>query len=141
MMSFLPKHQKSGILAGIYLVNTCTASLPLMYQWLAANVAGHTKRPLAMGIATAAFGLAQTIGPQTFQAKDAPQYMPARITILVTLSFSALSIAGLALYYALENKRRDRAHGKMNNSDVDLTDDEKWSNMTDRQNTSFRYVL
>ncbi|KAF2155937.1 MFS transporter [Myriangium duriaei CBS 260.36] len=138
LMSFMPRKNKAGILAGIYLVNTCTATLPHIYQWTASNIAGHTKRPIAMGFVTAAFGIASLIGPQTFRAKDAPLYQPARLTVLVTLSFAALLTAGLALYYAWENRRRDRTHESIV---MGSDEEEKWGNLTDRQNPAFRYVL
>ncbi|PSK46205.1 hypothetical protein B9Z65_5173 [Elsinoe australis] len=135
LMSFMPRSHKSGILAGIYLVNTCTATLPHIYQWTAANIAGHTQRPVAMGLVTAAFGIASTIGPQTFQARDAPLYQPARLTVLTTLSVGAVLTGFLGLYYHFENKRRDK-----NGAPTCMTEAERWGNLTDRENYSFRYV-
>ncbi|GAM83515.1 hypothetical protein ANO11243_015030 [Dothideomycetidae sp. 11243] len=139
LMSFMPRTHKSGILAGIYLVNTCTATLPHIYQWTASNIAGHTKRPIAMGFITAAFGIASLIGPQTFRAKDAPLYQPARLTVLITLSCGAILTAGLALYYRIENKKRDDQQQK--SGDVGANEQETWGNLTDRQNPAFRYVV
>ncbi|KAG8629553.1 hypothetical protein KVT40_003418 [Elsinoe batatas] len=135
LMSFMPRTQKSGILAGIYLVNTCTATLPHIYQWTAANIAGQTKRSVAVGFVTAAFGVASTIGPQTFQARDAPLYQSARLTVLTTLSAGAVLTALLAVYYKRENRRRDRL------STTGPGEAERWGNMTDRENLSFRYIF
>ncbi|KAF2147957.1 allantoate permease [Myriangium duriaei CBS 260.36] len=138
LMTFMPRKHKSSILAGIYLVNTCTATLPIIYQWTAANIAGHTKRPVAMGFVTAAFGIASLIGPQTFRAKDAPLYQPARLTVLITLCFSAALTAGLAGYYTFENKRRDREGAQ---GEGKAEDELMWGNLTDKQNPAFRYVI
>ncbi|PNS20656.1 High-affinity nicotinic acid transporter [Sphaceloma murrayae] len=136
LMSFMPRSQKSGILAGIYLVNTCTATLPHIYQWTAANIAGHTKRPVAIGLVTAAFGVASTIGPQTFQARDAPLYQPARLTVLTTLCAGAALTGLLGLFYRRENTRRDAVGGSEGPADA-----ERWGNLTDKMNAKFRYVL
>lgn len=37
----------------------------------------------------ASFALANIVGPQTFQARDAPAYLPAKITILVVAALAA----------------------------------------------------
>ena len=136
-MSFVPIRLKGGLLAGIYLINTVTAMLPVVYHWMAANVAGHTKRPFAMGFVSAGFALGNLIGPQTFQAKDAPDYTPARVTVLATLVAGALMSVLIYLYYRVVNAQRD---GRAQARPDDLGVDEKWGNLTDKENRSFRYV-
>lgn len=108
-MSFLPAHNRAGLLAGIYLANAITATLTIIYQWTASNVAGQTKRVAAMALIAGSFGVGNIIGPQTFQAKDAPQYVPAKIAILATQAGGALFAAVLFLYYFWANKRKGRA--------------------------------
>jgi MFS family permease len=44
LMAFLPKTNKAGLLIGNYLTNCIGATLPLLYSWVAANYAGHTKK-------------------------------------------------------------------------------------------------
>lgn len=44
LMAFLPEDQKVGKLIGNYLTNTIGSSLPLLYSWVSANYAGHTKK-------------------------------------------------------------------------------------------------
>jgi MFS family permease len=44
LMAFLPESNKAGKLIGNYLTNCIGASLPLMYSWVGANYAGHTKK-------------------------------------------------------------------------------------------------
>ena len=78
-MSFLPTSNKSGILAGIYLVNAVVAPLTIFYAWTAANFAGATKRAFAAALVSGSFSLGNIIGPQTFQARDAPEYRPAKL--------------------------------------------------------------
>ncbi|GAB7339551.1 hypothetical protein MBLNU457_6161t1 [Dothideomycetes sp. NU457] len=137
LMSFVPPNLKGGLLAGIYLINTVTAMLPVIYQWIAANVAGHTKRPFAMGFVSAGFALGNVVGPQTFRAQDAPDYTPARVTLLAVLVAGALVGVLVYLYYRIVNARRDRRdQTRFDDSGID----EKWGNLTDKENRSFRYV-
>jgi MFS family permease len=44
LMAFLPESNKVGKLIGVYLTNCIGASLPLLYSWVGANYAGHTKK-------------------------------------------------------------------------------------------------
>lgn len=44
LMAFLPAGNKAGKLIGNYLTNAIGSILPLLYSWVAANYAGHTKK-------------------------------------------------------------------------------------------------
>ena len=44
LMAFLPDNARAGKLIGNYMTNAIGASLPLVYSWVAANFAGHTKK-------------------------------------------------------------------------------------------------
>lgn len=51
LMAFLPEEDQVGKLIGNYLTNVIGASLPLLYSWVAANYAGHTKKVSAFALA------------------------------------------------------------------------------------------
>ena len=143
LMSFLPSskthHDKGGLLAGIYLINFIVATLIIIYQWTASNVAGHTKRVFAMALISGSFSVGNIIGPQTFQAKDAPQYIPAKITVLATQGAAALVTFVLFCYYRWANMQKDKKQGALDNTtgeDKEL----RWDNLTDKENSAFRYV-
>ncbi|KAJ5162502.1 hypothetical protein N7492_007894 [Penicillium capsulatum] len=136
LMSFLPKSNKAGVLIGIYLVNAIVATLPILYQWTMANCAGHTKRAFASALVAGSFSVGNIIGPQTFQARDAPEYHPAKIAVLATQAASAVLSAVLFGYYLWENRRRDRNQGPVDES---IVDEVKWAGLTDKENPSFRY--
>ncbi|KAI9892306.1 MAG: hypothetical protein M1814_001505 [Vezdaea aestivalis] len=143
LMSFLPKGNKAGLLAGIYLVNAVVATLIIIYQWVASNCAGQTKRVVASSLISGAFSIGNIIGPQTFQARDAPQYRPAKISVLATQAAAACLTAVLFLYYVWANKKKSRVDGlSVQESGEPRADTEsrRWANLTDKQNTSFRYV-
>ncbi|EAW08963.1 putative MFS transporter [Aspergillus clavatus NRRL 1] len=142
LLSFLPKHNKAGVLIGIYLVNAVVATLPILYQWTTANCAGHTKRAFASALVAGSFSVGNIIGPQTFQARDAPDYRPAKIAVLATQAGASVLSVVLFLYYVWENKRRDRQQSvTANGGEEQLAQDEtKWAGLTDRENKNFRYV-
>ena len=137
-MSFLPATNHAGLLAGIYMVNVIVPTVIINYQFTAANVAGHTKRAFSTVLAAFAFGVGNIIDPQTFQARDAPLFIPAKITVLVTQGCSAVLAVVLFAYYKWTNTRRDRTAAVTD--EIHESTASKWSNLTDKQNKSFRYV-
>lgn len=139
-MSFATKSQGAQ-LAGIYLVNAITATLIIIYQWTASNVAGQTKRVIAVSLISGSFSVGNIIGPQTFQAKDAPAYTPAKITVLATQAAGALMAFVLFLYYVWANKQKTAAAPVTENAPIDgATEQHLWEDQTDKQNKTFRYV-
>ena len=84
----------------------------------------------------ASFAIANIIGPQTFQAHDAPQYIPAKITILVVAALAGVAALALRLLLGFWNKKRDQV-----DDGHALAVDELMSlDLTDRENKHFRYT-
>lgn len=135
-MSFAPSSNRAALLAGIYLVNTITAVLPVIYQWTTANVAGQTKRVVSVALIAGSFSVGNIIGPQTFQAKDAPQYIPAKITVLATQAGAAVVAFVLFLYYVWTNRRK----GMVMPVVEEQSQQELWDGRTDKDDKFFRYV-
>lgn len=137
LMSFATKTQAAQ-LVGIYLVNGITAALIIIYQWTASNIAGHTKRVISVTLISGSFSVGNIIGPKTFEAKDAPQYIPAKITVLATQSAGALMAFVLFAYYVWANKRKEACP---TDSLGDARGEEAlWEDRTDKENKTFRYV-
>jgi MFS family permease len=134
LMAFLPADNKNGKLIGNYLTNCIGSSLPLLYSWVAANVAGHTKKVTMNAILLMSFCLGNIIGPLTFRQSDAPDFVPAKITIIVTCGFAVAMTLVLRWYYVTENRRRD---GVVEEGRVD----EEFLDLTDKENRHFRYKL
>ena len=89
------------------------------------------------------------IGPQTFQARDAPGYIPAKITVLATQAAAAGTAGVLFTYYVWANRRKDRAmpsgaavevEGQSELTQSEGTDPRLWEDCTDKENVMFRYV-
>jgi MFS family permease len=134
LMCFLPMKMKVGHLIGIYFVNAITPVLNLIYSLVVANVAGQTKRAFAAALVSGSFAIGSIIGPQTFRAKDAPQYMPAKIIALATQAGAVLVAVVARLYYGYQNSRKDKAASSM-----DKVGNIEWMNLTDKENKTFRY--
>ncbi|KAG2164765.1 hypothetical protein JADG_004504 [Aureobasidium aubasidani] len=138
LMAFLPEDNKAGKLIGNYLTNCIGASLPLMYSWVGANYAGHTKKVTMNAILLISFCLGNIIGPLTFRAEDAPEYIPAKITIIVTCATAVVLTLILRAYYIWENKRRDKV---VEETRMGHKADIEFADVTDRKNKEFRYRL
>ncbi len=140
LMSFATNN-KAAQLAGIYLVNSITATLIIIYQWTASNLAGQTKRVVGVALISGSFSVGNIIGPQTFQAKDAPKFIPAKITVLTTQSAGAVMAVVLFLYYVWANKRKNAANRLTEASSLEHQNEQHmWEDQTDKENPTFRYV-
>jgi len=84
------------------------------------------------------FCLGNIIGPLTFTPNSAPNYVPAKISIIVTCTVAAILTIVLQMYYIRENKRRDHL---VDEGALGHTKDVEFSDMTDRLNKEFRYRL
>jgi hypothetical protein len=140
LMSFSPKTNRAALLAGIYLVNAIVATLIVIYQWTVANCAGQTKRVVTSAIIAGSFSIGNIIGPQTFQAKDAPQYKPAKITVMATQAASAFIAFLLFGYYVWANHNKNAKEQTFQSGDLQQTVEQSWDNKTDKENKTFRYV-
>lgn len=79
------------------------------------------------------FCLGNILGPLTFRDQDAPQYIPAKISVFVANAASIVLTLFLLFYYMWENKRRDKVMtGVPHRENVEFMD------MTDKENMEFR---
>lgn len=139
-MSYLPSSNRAGLLVGIYLVNTMTATLILVFQWVTVNFAGHTKKVVAKAWIAGMVAVGGLISPQMFQAHDAPDYHPAKVAQFATQAASIAVCVVLLSYYIWQNKRKDseRMAHESEGGDIQETLD-LWADQTDKENLSFRY--
>lgn len=138
LMAFLPDSNKSGKLVGNYLTNVIGSSLPLLYSWVAANYAGHTKKVTMNAILLISFCVGNIIGPLTFTEASAPDYIPAKVTIIVTCGAAIVFTLMLQAYYVAVNRRREASVEKDGlQPDAGL----EFADVTDKRNKHFRYKL
>ena len=142
LLSFVPHSHKPGLLAGMYLINVMPGSTTVVYQWLTCNTAGHTKRACATAGMGAAFAVGNIIGPETFQARHAPEYMPAKLTLVAMWAATIVLAVVCRFYHAAENMAREK-EGQASAVDREggVSNETAFSGLTDRQNRKFRYHL
>ncbi|OJK03037.1 hypothetical protein ASPACDRAFT_23420 [Aspergillus aculeatus ATCC 16872] len=133
LMAFAPSDNKGAMLAGNYLTNCVGSALPLMYSITGANVAGHTKKVTMNAIVLMSFCLGNILGPLSFRTQDEPEYMPAKVAIVATVSVAILFTGLLKCYYICENRRREEnGRGEQHQENSEFLD------LTDRENLEFR---
>jgi hypothetical protein len=139
-MSYAPSTNRAALLTGVNLVNTMTATLVLEFQWVTANFAGHTKKVSARAWIAATVAIGSLIAPQTFQARDAPEYKPAKIAVMATQAASVGVCAIMFVYYLWQNRRKERQQAQRDAGASEMQHvEDLWGNLTDKGNVSFRY--
>ena len=73
----------------------------------ASNTSGHTKKVTVNAMTLAAFCVANIVGTETFLPKDAPGYLPGKISILVLLT-SQLALCFVIRWVNLWMNRKKR---------------------------------
>ena len=133
LLAFSPTDMKAAQLAGNYLTQVTGSALPIMYSIAGANIAGHTKKVTMNAILLMSFCLGNILGPLTFRTEDEPNYIPAKIAIIATISVAIVFAFVLRGYYVWENRRRDRRHEGENHQE-----NSEFLDLTDRANREFR---
>ena len=123
-----------------WIVRPCGCSLAILYAYNASNTSGHTKKVTINAITMVTFSLGNIIGTEIFQAKDAPQYIPGKITILVLLVaqiFVALLIRAINVKLNREKKTEILAQKNRHGwTDEDMEKERErhaFADLTDRQ--------
>jgi predicted MFS family arabinose efflux permease len=144
LLAFTPQTAHIAQLLGLYMVVAIYSITTVVQQWAMANVSGHTKRSAMAATMSACYGIGAIIAPQTFQEKDKENgYLPAKVTVMATQATCMILFVMLRQYYVWENARRDMLHHEEaleDDTGVQLTTEESWAGLTDRQNKRFRYI-
>ncbi len=127
-------------LVATWIVGTYGSSLAIIYAYNASNTSGHTKKVTVNAMTLAAFCVANIVGTETFLPKDAPRYLPGKISILVLLT------AQLGLCFVIRcvnlwmNKKKKRALEELTRRNGWTAEDVKrereraaFADMTDQQ--------
>ncbi|KXT09227.1 hypothetical protein AC579_3507 [Pseudocercospora musae] len=141
MIAFADKTNKGAMLSGIYMISFSVHTVGIKYQWIAANVGGHTKRAASTAIVSGAFAIGNIVAPYAVQKKFAPDYQPARLVLVASKAVALGIITLLGLYYLFENRRRNKKYGPAGEQTPEEVNPDDWANMTDKEKQkSFRYV-
>ena len=134
----LPAHMPVGKLVGYYLTQASAAPFVALLSLIATNIAGSTKKTTAVAMYFVAYCVGNIIGPQAFQAKDAPGYKPAKITILVCYCVSLADLFFIYWWCKRENRRKAVIRALPTYMKVES---QEFLDLTDRENPEFIYGL
>ncbi|KAK4136033.1 MFS general substrate transporter [Trichocladium antarcticum] len=130
----LPSSNAPGRIVGYYLINFFSSGWVQCIGLGTSNVAGHTKKAVYAAVTFIAYSLGNIIGPLMFDASYAPRYDRSFTGVLICFVICFFCGEILRFFLARENKKRDAQHGPPDQ--VHGLED-----LTDRENTSFRYHL
>ncbi|KAI9825932.1 MAG: hypothetical protein M1819_000451 [Sarea resinae] len=127
-------------LVGYYLSGGIPIGWTTILGLTSTNVAGSTKKITVSCIQTIAYTVGNIISPQTFQSKDAPRYLPAKISIVILYFFITLDLCLIRWLDIRENRRRDKAR-EAEGEEYIIRLNHEFFDLTDRENQEFRYVI
>lgn len=129
----LPRSNLAGQLIGLYILYTYWAPYITLVSLYQANIAGHSKKLFLYSWFYISWATGNIIGPQTFRTNQAPEYTGGTIAMLVCYVVAMLCILTYGMICHLSNKGRSA-----NCQEHDGGDD--WLDLTDKQNTAFKYT-
>lgn len=132
--------EKTPALIGYYLSGGIPIGWTTILGLQASNVAGSTKKITVTCLGTVAYTVGNIISPQTFQAKDAPRYLPAKISIVILYFLITIDLYLIRLVYVHRNKKRDQQKAELGDAYV-VEKNHEFLDLTDVQNQEFRYSL
>ena len=104
------------------------------------NVAGSTKKVTVACIGTVAYTVGNIISPQTFQARDAPRYLPAKISICIIYFLITVDLFVMRWVLERRNKKREQERAALGD-DYKPEENHEFLDLTDLENKEFRYEL
>ncbi|KAJ3531531.1 hypothetical protein NM208_g8476 [Fusarium decemcellulare] len=128
---------RNASLAGVYLMGFYNAPFIMAVSLQTSNTSGTTKKSFVSTSIAIFYALGNIIGPQFFLESQAPRYQLGIGALLGSFAVMAASGIAYALVCMWENKRRDRRSGEPGRM-VGAVEEE---DLTDLQNTDFRYTL
>ncbi|CAK7221644.1 hypothetical protein SEUCBS140593_004635 [Sporothrix eucalyptigena] len=121
-------------------IGTICLMTTLALSMISRNVAGQTKKSVAVAMNFIIWATGNAIGPQVFLSWNGPRYFIAFATHLGCYSLLVIVIIALRFYLVHQNKSRDQlaqtgVQGAQDNQFAHAFED-----LTDKENPSFRYV-
>ncbi|KAH7000504.1 major facilitator superfamily domain-containing protein [Ilyonectria destructans] len=104
------------------------------------NVAGSTKKITVACIGTIAYTVGNIISPHTFQARDAPRYLPAKVSICIIYFLITVDLLVMRWVFDRRNKKRDQERAAQGDA-YQVEDNHEFFDLTDLENKEFRYEL
>ncbi|XMA08544.1 hypothetical protein WAI453_001335 [Rhynchosporium graminicola] len=132
--------EKAPALIGYYLSGGIPIGWTTILGLTSTKIAGSTKKVTVACIGTIAYTVGNIISPHTFQVKDGPRYLPAKISIVIIYVLITIELYVIRWLAVRENRKRDAAKAALGGSYV-VEKNHEFLDLTDRQNLEFRYSL
>ena len=132
--------EKAPGLTGYYLSGGIPIGWTTILGLTSTNIAGSTKKVTVACIGTIAYTVGNIISPHTFQVKDAPRYLPAKISIVIIYFLITVDLYVIRWLAVRENRRRDERKAELGDAYV-VEKNHEFLDLTERQNLEFRYSL
>ncbi|KAF9482470.1 MFS general substrate transporter [Pholiota conissans] len=139
--------QKGVLLFAVYLIGTFGSALASVYAYNASNTSGHTKKSTINAMTLVAFSIGNIIGTEIFQPKDAPDYIPGKIAIMVLLTVQLfISYLLRVINIRLNVKKQAQiaeVKARRGWTDADIQrerDRHAFADLTDKENIYFVYT-
>jgi hypothetical protein len=133
------KATQVGLLISYYIVLSFWAAQTLAMSLLSRNVGGQTKKTVCVAANFIAWATGNAIGPQVFLTRDAPRYFIAFSTHLGCYVLLVIVI----VFLRWELRRRNASKEALAREVAEARDEglvHAFDDLTDRENTSFRYI-
>lgn len=140
---YVPNVSPGAHVVGYTLLNMGSPAVVALYSFNSAAVGGHGKRVIFASCSQLAYAVGNIIGPLTFLYQETPVYRTAKIIIIASLCGAALSLLIIYGIHVWWNSNRNAA-GFPTRAQLEAEGhfaDEEAENLTDFQDTSYRYVL
>lgn len=147
LIGFNHTGQKGVLLFAIYMSGTFGSSLSTLYAYNASNISGHTKKSTINAMTLVAFSVGNIVGSEIFLPKDAPEYIPGKIAIMVLLTVQ-IGVSFLLRFINIRlNKKKTAAIEEVKRqrgwSDEDIQRERNkyaFADLTDKENPYFVYT-
>jgi ACS family allantoate permease-like MFS transporter len=138
LITCLDNSHSIGRLVGFYLTQASPTPFVALLSLISTNVAGWTKKTTVAAMYLIGYCVGNIIGPQVFQAKDAPDYLPAKITIIVCWFLSLLDIFFIYGWCRWQNKKKAEIRAQPGYQKLE---GQEFYDLTDGENPEFIYSL
>ncbi|GJN74900.1 allantoate permease [Purpureocillium lilacinum] len=126
-------------LAGLYIMYVNTVTYGMVMSLVASNIGGFTKKATCSVMVFVGYATGQIIAPQFFRDNEKPSYPTGFRAFYVSTALMVVILIGLYIHLWRENRRRDKISSAFNPDDQ--ADMSAFLDKTDKEQTSFRYVL
>ncbi|KAL2825055.1 permease of the major facilitator superfamily [Aspergillus cavernicola] len=142
MMLGIPSSDNNARYGGYILMYQFPICIVFIITFLTGGVAGSTKKFAFGCVYQLGYAVGNIIGPQTYRERDAPEYYPAKYTMLGFFIFTALLLTTYGVIHHTWNVKRERKELDSQHTDAhDSLENEEFLDKTDFQIKSFKYPV